>query len=108
VTAPAERFRIDDTVRVTGRSGMGLRAVLWAFALPLVGMVGAIVGASALRLGEGAVAAVGIAFLSIYYLILYVSRSRWDKRFVFTLHPEPLLALIVYLIVHPIPLLLCY
>ena len=56
-----------------------------AFVLPVVMVLGAIIGGSAAGWAETASGAFGLLVLVPYYIILYVLRDKLKKHFVFKL-----------------------
>lgn len=74
---------VGDSVIVYGSGEMGRTAVVLAFVVPLILMVGMIAtGIKAMELSEPA--SVGLAFLvlAIYYFVLWTQRTRIQKKFV--------------------------
>ena len=59
-----------EAVVIIGQSSMGMEAVLWAFAVPVILMLIAVVA--------------GLVLIP-YYIVLYVLRDKLKKRFVFNL-----------------------
>ncbi|MDL2214561.1 SoxR reducing system RseC family protein [Dysgonomonas sp. OttesenSCG-928-M03] len=80
-----EKYHVGDKVIVTGDSSLGLKAVLYAFAIPLILIV--IVLASAIKLScpESISATLSIVSLGIYLVILYLLREKLKKKFIFSL-----------------------
>ena len=64
---------------------MGLQAVLLAFVIPLVIVVGAIVIGTNLQWDETTSGLTGLSLLLPYYCILYLMRDKLKRRFIFTL-----------------------
>lgn len=73
---------LGQTVVVEGSVGQGLKAVLLAYALPLVLMVVVLFGVTRLS-NEDAGGLCALLFLGIYYGILYLFRNRLDRKFRF-------------------------
>ena len=78
-------FRVNENVMICGESSLGLLAVLLAFILPLIIIVGAIVAGNSLQWKETTSGLCSLLVLAIYYCILYFLRDKLKKRFVFTL-----------------------
>ena len=78
-------YKIGEEVSVEGTTTMGLKAVLYAFIIPLVLMLGILF--VVLQSGGSEVEAILSAILSliVYYIILYVLRDRMKKEFVFSI-----------------------
>ena len=69
-------FAVGDKVNVTESVGVGAKAVVFGFILPLALMMAAIISAiTALDASEGVAALAGIASLLPYYLVLYFLRG---------------------------------
>ena len=85
--APARsgRFRVNEEVIICGQNSMGLQAVLLAFVIPLVIVVGAIVIGTNLQWDETTSGLTGLSLLLPYYCILYLMRDKLKRRFIFTL-----------------------
>lgn len=75
----------NDPVIICGRSSMGLQAVFFAFVIPLILVVAAIIVGLQLQWGEGLSAFVGLSLLVPYYFVIYLLRDKLKKQFVFTL-----------------------
>lgn len=73
---------LGQTVVVEGSVDQGLKAVLLAYALPLVLMVVVLFGVTRLS-NEDAGGLCALLFLGIYYGILYLFRNRLDRKFRF-------------------------
>lgn len=69
-------FSVGDKVNVTESVGVGAKAVVFGFILPLALMMAAIISAiTAFDTSEGVAALAGIASLIPYYLVLYFLRG---------------------------------
>ena len=69
-------FAVGDKVNVTESVGVGAKAVVFGFILPLALMMAAIISAiTAFDPSEGVAALAGIASLIPYYLVLYFLRG---------------------------------
>lgn len=69
-------FSVGDKVNVTESVGVGAKAVVFGFILPLALMMAAIISAiTAFDASEGVAALAGIASLLPYYLVLYFLRG---------------------------------
>lgn len=79
------QFQANEKVMICGQSSTGLQAVLLAFVIPLVIVVGAIVIGTNLQWNETTSGLAGLLLLLPYYYILYVMRDKLKRRFVFTL-----------------------
>lgn len=74
-----------EAVVIIGQDSMGMEAVLWAFAVPVVLMLIAVVAGVSSGWEETASGALGVLVLIPYYIVLYVLRDKLKKRFVFKL-----------------------
>lgn len=74
-----------EAVVIIGQDSMGMEAVLWAFAVPVVLMLIAVVTGISSGWEETASGALGVLVLIPYYIVLYVLRDKLKKRFVFKL-----------------------
>jgi len=72
----SSRYRVGDVVCVTASTAVGMRAVRWAFGIPL--MILLVVLFVTLKMGGGEVAAAvaSLAALGAYYTLLYIMRGR--------------------------------
>ncbi len=78
-------FHTGENVMICGRNSMGLQAVVLAFVIPLVIVVCAITAGTSLRWDETMSGLAGLLLLLPYYYILYLTRDKLRKKFVFTL-----------------------
>lgn len=74
-----------EAVVIIGQDSMSMEAVLWAFAVPVVLMLIAVVAGISSGWEETASGALGVLVLIPYYIVLYVLRDKLKKRFVFKL-----------------------
>lgn len=78
-------YHSGEAVVIIGQDSMGMEAVLWAFAVPVVLMLIAVVAGISSGWEETASGALGVLVLIPYYIVLYVLRDKLKKRFVFKL-----------------------
>ena len=78
-------YHTGEAVVIVGENSLGREAVLLAFVLPVVIVLGAIIGGSAAGWAETVSGAFGLLVLVPYYIILYVLRDKLKKHFVFRL-----------------------
>ena len=86
VQARGERFSVNEMVEVYARSCVGLKAVWWAFVLPLIGIIVVMVvtgNVGGWRETWCGLAALG--WLTLYYYVLYLFRDKFKRKFVFFL-----------------------
>lgn len=79
----AGRYVEGQEVTIVGEFGLGLRATLWAYAMPLVLLMAVLVVVSRLTGSEGWGALVALVSLVPYYIMLYLLRDRLQRRFTF-------------------------
>lgn len=86
VTVPeGECFQVGDEVMLTGTLKMGLRAVVLAYALPLVLLLAVLFLSVRLTGSEPMGALLALLALVVYYGGLYMNKSRLTKKFSFTI-----------------------
>ena len=83
--AADDSFRVGETVQVTGRASLGMKAVWWAYVLPLFLLLLTVFVASMWLFpdNEGLCALTALGVTVLYYLGLYLQRDRMKRRFVF-------------------------
>lgn len=85
VPVAGERFSVNEVVEVCARASVGMRAVWWAFVLPLIGIVVVVAGGSAGGWPETWCGLAALVWLITYYYVLYLFRDRLKRKFVFFL-----------------------
>ena len=80
-----KNYNEGDTVTVTVNESLGLLAVLLAYILPALLLIAAVILLSVFTHSELVAAALPIAIVAVYYLILYRFRNRLQKKFSFGL-----------------------
>ena len=81
--ADAGSFDVGQTVTVVGAESLGLKAVTFAFGLPLVLLLAALVTTVAVAGSEKVAAMAALGILVPYYLVLFLFRDRIKKDFQF-------------------------
>lgn len=76
------RYSVGQDVTIVGEIGLGLRATLWAYVIPLV-LLMVVLMVSASFLNAGIAALLALASLIPYYIILYAFRNKMQRRFSF-------------------------
>ena len=76
-------YRVGQVVTIVGSIGLGLRATLWAYVLPLVLLMCVMIGVAHYTGSEGLAALVSLGSLIPYYILLYLLRGRLQQRFTF-------------------------
>ncbi len=80
-----EKPAIGQPVQIVGEKSLGLSAALWAYMLPVVLIIASLVLCSWFGLNEIPAAMVSLLTLSIYYLLLFLNKGKFEKRFSFKL-----------------------
>ena len=75
-----------EEVIVAVRKHVGMRAVLLAYALPVVIMLALLVAAKVCGTSDGVAAGVCVAGAAVYYALLFVLRRRVAEGIKFTIH----------------------
>lgn len=83
--ADAATYRVGEQVEVWGYLSQGMQAVVWAYVVPLVLLMAVLFVAIALTGNEAVSALYAILSLIPYYLIIYIMRNRFAKKFSFSL-----------------------
>lgn len=79
------KYHVGEEVMISGRSSLGLQAVLLAFVLPLILVVAAIAAGTYMKWDETTSGLAGLFLLVPYYCILYLLREKLKRKFIFTL-----------------------
>jgi len=78
-------YAMGEKVIITGDSSIGLKAVFYAFAIPLVIIIAVLILSVHILASETMSALITLFSLSAYFLILYVFRKNLKNKFVFSL-----------------------
>ncbi|MBQ6236962.1 MAG: SoxR reducing system RseC family protein [Bacteroidales bacterium] len=81
-------YAVGDNVIVSVDESLGLLAVLLAYILPAILIIGSVVLLSRISDSEVLVAFTSIAITALYFLILYRAHHRLQKKFSFSLKKE--------------------
>ena len=84
-TNPYASYGVGDEVEVVLKASMGMKAVWLGYFLPLVVLLGVIMGLVALGVAEVPAGLSGIGAVAVYYLLLWLFRNRLKKEYVFTI-----------------------
>ncbi len=87
-TDPYATYNVGDEVQVLLKASMGMKAVWLAYFIPLLVLLGVILGLIALEVGEVPAALAGLGALGLYYLGLWAFRSRLQNEYIFTIKPQ--------------------
>jgi len=84
-TDPYGNYSVGDEVEVLLKASMGLKAVWLCYAIPLVVLLGTVVGLLSAGVEEAAAGLVGLAAIGLYYLLLYLFRNKLKNEYIFTI-----------------------
>ena len=84
-TDPYASYGVGDEVEVVLKASMGMKAVWLGYFLPLVVLLGVILGLVALGVAEVPAGLSGIGAVAVYYLLLWLFRDRLKKEYIFTI-----------------------
>ena len=84
-TDPYATYGVGDTVQVVLKASMGMKAVYLAYFIPLLVLLGVILGLMALGVQEVPAGLAGLAAVGLYYLGLYLLRDRLKNEYIFTI-----------------------
>ena len=84
-TDPYASYGVGDEVNLVLKASMGMKAVWLAYCIPLLVLLGAILGLIALGVGEVVAGVSGIAAVGVYYFLLWLFRDRLKNEYVFTI-----------------------
>lgn len=82
-----DNFKVGDRVTVTIDHTRGLLATWWAYVVPAVLLMGAVVGFTLAELPEPIVILLSLSVLAVYILILFLLRKKLDSQFTLTVSP---------------------
>lgn len=78
-------YRVGDSVEVAISYQMGIMSVVIAYVVPLVILIGVLATAIALGVDQGVAALISLATVGLYYVVVYIFRSKLDKQIKFTI-----------------------
>ena len=80
------RFKMNERVLLSGKTSIGYKAILWAFVLPLILLMGVVfVSISVWHMGELQAALIALVSLVPYYILLYTLREKMSEKLAFTI-----------------------
>lgn len=82
-TSDAGRYAVGQEVAIVGWLGLGLRATVWAYAMPLVVLMAVLSLVYVWTGSEGWGALSALLALILYYIVLYAFRGRLQRKFTF-------------------------
>jgi len=83
ICADASRFKVGQTVTVTGAESLGMKAVAFAFGVPLLLLVATLITAMTVSGSEKVATFTALGVLVPYYAVLFLFRDRIRKDFQF-------------------------
>lgn len=84
VSARGEAYAVGEQVLLLGQSSLGLKAVFWAYVLPLAVMFVTLVVLTACDVQEALAGTLALCALVPYYLILRLFNKKMQKKFTLT------------------------
>lgn len=84
-TDPYAFRNVGDQVEVLLKASMGMKAVWLCYAIPLVILLGTVLGLMALGTPEIPAASAGLGAIGLYYIGLYLFRNKLRNEYVFTI-----------------------
>ena len=84
-TNPYAPYKVGDEVELVLKASMGMKAVWLAYFIPLLILLGVILGLIALGAGEVVSGLSGIGAVGVYYFLLWLLRDRLKNEYVFTI-----------------------
>lgn len=83
VCADADSLKAGQTVTVAGAESLGMKAVFYAFGLPLLLLIAALIAVLSFTGNEKVAAAAGLGVLVPYYIVLLLTHDRMKRDFQF-------------------------
>lgn len=84
-TTNSNKYSVGDSVIVTAAEGVGMKAVFFAFCLPIIIMMATIITEYALGQSEAVMGISALVSLVPYYFILYILRGYFEKTITFSI-----------------------
>ena len=84
-TNPYASYKVGDEIELVLKASMGMKAVWLAYFIPLLILLGVILGLIALGVGEVVSGLSGIGAVGVYYFLLWLLRDRLKNEYVFTI-----------------------
>ena len=85
VSSEAFSYQTGEEVLLTGNLGMGMTAVFWAYGAPLLLLVAVLFAAFQVTAEEPLAALMALAFLAVYYAVLYLNKKKLTRKFSFVI-----------------------
>ena len=80
-------YRLGDKVTVTGKTSMSLKAILFAFILPIILILITLLVASSMKMDERQAAIISLSTVTIYFIGMYFFKDIFTKIFIFAIKP---------------------
>lgn len=87
-TPDAAAYVPGERVTVSVERNTGMTAVLWAYVVPFVVLLGALAAAAAAGWSDGAAALIAMGGVALYYMALYLFRGRLERKIHFKIHKQ--------------------
>lgn len=84
-TDPYAPYGVGDEVEVLLKASMGMKAVWLAYFIPLLLLLAVVLGLMSLGVSEIPSASAGLGAIGLYYIGLYLLRSRLKNEYIFTI-----------------------
>ena len=84
-TDPFSTYGVGDEVEVLLKASMGMKAVWLCYAIPLVVLLGTVLGLMALGAPEIPAASAGLGAIGLYYIGLYLLWDKLKNEYIFTI-----------------------
>ena len=84
-TDPYAFRNVGDEVEVLLKASMGMKAVWLCYAIPLVVLLGVVVGLLSAGVAEVPAGLAGLVAIGLYYLLLYLFRDKLKNEYIFTI-----------------------
>ncbi len=84
-TPDAASYSVGERVTVAARSGAGIMAIIFGYVVPLIVLMTVLVACIGTGSAEGTAAAVSIAAVAVYYVVLYAFRNKISRKISFTI-----------------------
>jgi len=83
----ADDYKVGDVVNVVMKGSLGLKAIWFAYVVPLIVLMASILVFSLLHFHEAAVGLLSVGVVALYYIGLFFFRNKLSKIFTFYIQP---------------------
>jgi sigma-E factor negative regulatory protein RseC len=80
------KFIIGQQVTITAQKSLAYQAVFWGYLLPFIILITTLIFLLSLSFSESKAGIVSVSFLIPYYLILYLLKDTFRKKFIFEIN----------------------